>query len=433
MRKNVWLLLSIIVLLSACTQKENPVGYDPYNEPILIKLKNDIITNVYSYEDTVKSYMNATVISLGNRDKYESRILFRFISFPDSLVEIENNEIMLKLVVNKQRNCENSIIKIGKMNQSWSQNYVSWKNAADTLEWENPNFEDTGYIFEINGTYAANDTIEILLPIQLFYSQTGEKYFADSLSVDYGIILEREISEESGEDIIEFFSYESDVSNRPGLSFNYKTETIDEEFTSWSSSVVYDATLFTSREEDLEDFEVYGDSLLLRNMSPTKMFLGLDISAVDIINVLHEQDSTYIFTDEDFNRMTVNKATLVLQAKSDKYLSNDKIYVMPYLMTDSIWVATPEAGNIPVYQEQFEYISGTSTTSDSLESGEYRVDITEVLQAYFVEDDNNSGFGIVFFSARESRDLSQVRFYNQFDEELKRPYIELYFTPPLLR
>jgi hypothetical protein len=431
MQKNFWMLILIIFMLSACTQKNNPVGYDPEDEPLkFIKLENNIISNVYSYEDTVKCYMNATVMSLGNRGKYESQILMRFYDLPDSLAAIEDaeNMIQLKLVVNKQRNCENSTIRIHKLNQSWDQDYISWKAAADTTDWVSPYYGDTECNIELNGIYAAKDTVEILLPLELFYNQSGEKYYADSLAVNYGIMLEREVTDESGEDILEFYSFDSSSEYRPALSFNYKIETSDEEYTAWSSSIIYDGMLYNSRDADLEDFEVYADSLILRNISPTKMFIGLDIGAEAFIS---GQDSTGINDEADFNRMTINKAILVLQAKSDKYLSDNKVVVMPYLMTDTNWVATPAAGNIPVYDEQFEYISGTSTTTDSLKSGIYRINITKAIQAYISDGDGYTGFGLVLFSSRENRDFSIVRFYNQFAEDLKRPYIEIYYTPPL--
>ena len=282
----------------------------------------------------------------------------------------------------------------------------------------------------MNDIYAAGDTVEVSFPLDMFYNQEGDKYYIDSLLVDYGITIMRETTDTEGEDIIEFYSSEGDAEYQPELRFSYKVEESDEEFTSWSSSIVYDGMFYKSTLDDLEDFEVFGDSLILRNISPTKMFIGLDIGLEDFISY---SDTTGIDTPEDLNRMTVNRAELVLQAKSAKYFSSNTIYAMPYLMTDSSWVATPEAGNIPVYEEQFEYISGTSTSSDSLENNEFRIDITETLQAYITDGDEHEGFGIIFFSARENRDFSVVRFYNQDAEESKKPYIELIYTPPLLR
>jgi len=431
MKKNIWLLLGIILAVSACTMKDNPVGYDPVNEPKLINFSDNIISNVYSYEDTVKSYLNATVISLGNRGKYESRIFLRFYDLPDSLATMENEELTLKLVVNKQRNSENSTFHTRIVNQSWDQNYISWKTATDSLDWEMPFFTDYEFDFELNEIYATGDTVEVGFPLEMFYNynQEDDKYYVDSLLVNYGITIMRDTPDTEGENILEFYSSESSDEYGPELKFSYKVEASDVEYTEWNSSIVYDGMFYTSTADDLEDFEVYGDSLILRNISPTKMFIGLDISLEDFIIA---GDTTGINTLAEFNKMTVNRAELVLQAKSDRYFSSNMIYVVPYLLTDSTWVETPEDGNIPVYEEQFEYVSGTSTTSDSLESNEFRIDITETLQAYINDGDDIDGFGIIIFSARENRDFSIVRFYNQSAEESKQPYIELTYTPPLL-
>lgn len=430
MKIKAGILILLVVLIFSCTQKNNPVGYEPVDQPRYLELRDDIISNLYSYEDSVKYYQNASEISLGNQKKYESRILMRFLTLPDSLAEIENDEIIMKLCVHKQKGIFTSNIAIGKLNQYWNQNYITWKAAADTIDWEEPYFELTEYeISDFGDEFSAGDTIEVTLPLNLFYYEENDKLYADSLASDYGLILMQTTCDYESETILEFYSNEAAEDYQPELRFSYKADTSDEEYTDWTSATVYDGMLYESNEDDLETYDVYADSLIFRNISPTKMFIGLDIGLEDFIMA---GDTTGIDDYDELNRITVNKANLVLHAKDNKYLSSSYLYMIPYLMTDSVFIETPLTDNIPVYDEQYEYVSSTSATSDTLTSNEYRLDITEIIQAYLIEGDDISGYGLIIFSSRENRDFSRVRFFNHKEDEANKPYIELYYTPPLL-
>jgi hypothetical protein len=430
--KCIWgiIIIMIMVLLSGCTDKENPVGYNTMGEPVYLETGTANISNVYSYEDSVNNYVNSSVLTIGNRGLYETMLLMKIANLPDSLAEFEDTELTLSLVVNKQTGSESNIYNYGRLKQVWDEDEVSYKTATDSSDWEYPITEEYSS-YDISGEYSIYDTLEIIFAIELFYNLEDGKYRADSLATDHGIYLQRSDADAESSDFIEYYSYGTDSSLQPKLTFNYKSEVEDSVYTEWVSSTIYDTNLYSCIDGDnssLEKYEVFEGELFLQNISPVKMYMELDL---DIADFTVSPSNTVIDTFQ-YSNMTINKANLVLHAKSDYYGSNSYIYTQPALLTVLV---EPVENDIPLYEDEYELVSGVKTTQDSLDSvGEdliYKIEITKEVQAIMTSNDDLTGKGLVIRSLRENRDFSYVRFYSPEDEIEKRPYLEIYYTLPL--
>jgi len=428
--KRIWGIMIIMtaVLLTGCTDKDNPVGYNPMGEPQYIEIGTENISNVYSFEDSVNNYVNSSLLTIGNREQYDTMLLLHVSGLPDTLAEITDNEIKLSLVISKQTNSETNYYEYGRINQLWDEDEITYKTCTDTSDWVEPFTEEYGE-YEFSGEYSAYDTLDILLPKELFYNLNEDVFEVDSLASNYGIYFKRQNPDTEGRDFIEYFSRSSDSNIQPRLSFSYKFAIEDSEFVDWESSTINDATLYSRLDDtaDLEYYEVYEDELMLRNISPAKMYMEIALDSLDFADTQGNE-----LTDFKYNNMTINKAYLVLHAKEDHFGSNSYIYTQPALLTSEVPAVDNE---IPVYKDDYNLISGVVTTQDSLETiGEdkiFKIDVTSEIQAITTDHDDNEGIGLVIRSLRENRDFSYVKFYSSAEDVSKGPYLEIYFSLPL--
>lgn len=427
---SLMVLVLLLLALTACTEKKNPVGYNSIGEPKYLEFGSEVLGNFYSYEDSINSYSSSSILTIGNFEEYEMLSLIRFYGLPDSLVELENSYLSLSMVVSHIEGEQSSTYQFGRLGQYWSQNEVTWETASDTTSWKE-DFEEPFWELIINGEYSSLDTIDIQIPSEYIYSYESGKYYADSLIADYGFYIKRSDPVIDERNFIEYYSYESDASLQPSLSFGYKSDTDEESFTTWNNGTIYDASIYRSENEDLETYSVYSGVLKLRNISPVKLLLGINIGYEDFIE---SGENTGIYSAEDYDKMTINKAYLVLYAK-EYYSSNDYIYTQPALITDSSILEIPEENEIPEYDENYTLISGVVTTQDSImtegENKYYKIDITSALQSYTTSHDEEDGYGLVIRSIRENRDFSFVEFYTGEENAELSPYLEIYYTPPL--
>lgn len=426
--KRIWGIMIIMtaVLLTGCTDKDNPVGYNPMGEPQYIEIGTENISNVYSYEDSVNNYVNSSLLTIGNREQYDTMLLLHVSGLPDTLAEITDNELKLSLVISKQTNSETNIYEYGRINQLWDEDEITYKTCTDTSDWVYPFTEEYGE-YEFSGEYSAYDTLEIIFPLELFYTLNEEIYEVDSLASNYGIYFKRQNPDTEGRDFIEYFSKSSDSSIQPKLRFSYKLAVEDSEYVAWESSVINDATLYSQLDDDeaLGYYEVYENELMLRNISPVKMYMEISLDSSDFADTL---SNTII----DSNNMTINKAYLVLHAKEDYFGSNSYIYSQPALLESQVPAVDNE---IPVYKDDYNLISGVVTTQDSLKTigGDkiFKINVTSEIQAITTDHDENEGIGLVIRSLRENRDFSYVKFYSSAEDMSKGPYLEIYYSLPL--
>ena len=203
----------------------------------------------------------------------------------------------------------------------------------------------------------------------------------------------------------------SEAGYGPKLSFKYaETDTV---FTEYSKIALYD-TFITNKIPETETL----NALKISNICPSKMFMKFEmkdyfIAATDDIN-----------SEEDFNRMTINKAELILTQTGEMYF-DDNISLKPYLMIS-------DDPQIPfVYDEDYEYVPNTVVSTDSLDVGEFTLNVTKVVQALVSSEYEN--FGIMVRSERENKNFENIEFTapdpNGSDIG---PRLRIIYTPPYL-
>jgi len=438
MKKINGIIISLILMifLSGCTKDENSVGYDSMGEPLYLQISGEkSIGNVYSFEDSISNYYNSPILTIGNREEYESMALLKFNGLPDTLSEIENNKIKLIMFVNKQHGSENTNLLIWEIGEYWEEDEVTYTAATDTSEWENSDLffvPDTAATYNSSQTYSEGDSIIVDIPVERVYSEVDGKMEVDSLIAEHGIFVKRNGMNAGESDFIEFYSYESDSSRQPRLTFRYKSDEDDTEYTSWTSTSVEDAAIYRSIDDDLGDYDIYDGEIRLRNISPVKMFLEIILTDAVLDSIIINSDNGVNNYDQEFP-VTINKAYLNLTAKEDYYGSTSYIYTQPAVLTNSEMIENQV--EIPEYGDDYTLVSGVTISQDSLLSLEgdliYKIDITSELQSIIIENDDIDGHGLIIRSTRENRDFSYIDFYSKDDDVTKAPYLEVYCTPPL--
>jgi hypothetical protein len=425
-----WMLFILIIsFVFACTKKKNTVGV-PDNElvPHECKITYEKLERFYSYEDSL-SNANSTKLSVGTFQEKTVYSLIQFQHMPDTTESVQNAN--LKMYIQDVKDFEATQLKIGRMNTLWAENKATWFAATDSTVWTNgETFSDNDYeeIFDISYSLES-DTLDIQLPDDLVYN------WITADSTNFGLVL---FTENDGtEKFIEFYSTES--VSYPVLSFDY-FDAEEDSLISYTSSnnLATDVTIYT-REEDAQVLDV---QLFLANMLPARMFLKFDITAslflqenspgIEFVNV----ENSGITTEEEFSRMNILQAELVLTRKSseiNQHLLSGS--VRTYLVTNES--VDSDSPDLPI-QFMDDYISyGKTSTLGELDF-HYKIDVTAIVQTMTsgVYDELGDTFvyenkGFIIKSVNDNYDLQYLDFYTDTAEnEAYRPYLKIVYTPP---
>ena len=192
---NLYKVILIIILsgiiLSACTQKKNTVGFDPGVEPKIMELDFNYFGNYLSYEDSIGNYYNNSKLVIGNyfSSNFQNRAytLMRTISLPDSIVSLES-AVIIQLEKTESHNftdISTETLKFGTLNSIFKENQATWFNANDTLSWSS----DTGFSendyepMEFNNVEVVNDSILLEIPGDILLD------WVDNNDTNYGIVI----------------------------------------------------------------------------------------------------------------------------------------------------------------------------------------------------------------------------------------------------
>lgn len=405
------MIIILIGILVACTEKKNVVGFEGGPQPREIII-SEIFTNTFSYKDSLKAYSNNPRLITGNYEAntYENELktLFEITVLPDTVSEYIS-EITLDFIVSERYNCESLQdlkLRFGKLKQFWKENEATWFAATDTTIWkhEGADYEE----FELTYT-EIEDTLRIVLPENLM-----NEWISDS-DTNYGIVLYTE----EPDTFFELYSAES--INPPRLNFEYM---IDDETISYSEIISKDTSIAKTDNK----IEIYENELLVSNIQPIDMFLEFDLDSDYFINhelynnVTLNISESGIEDEEDFKRMTINKADLVLYPKEDNLYPISKIFsIKPF-------ISLIEDPLLPFSQEDLDDMLQISS-SDSTKTEEFKIDITKLIQAFTSEEHDNNG--ILLQSLHKHADLRFIEFYPvDHPQQQKRPKLKILYTPP---
>ncbi|RLC52970.1 MAG: hypothetical protein DRZ79_00280 [Candidatus Cloacimonadota bacterium] len=393
--------LIFVFILAGCTKKKNTVGIPNENiQPQEIVLNSTFIEDCFSFEDSCRNYNENTNLIFGSFHGTQTYSLLRFANFPDSVVSFSGNA-NLKLYLKDKVNSENIALQMGKIEENWLEDKATWFTATDSTDWTSPgDFFSEIIPEEWNIT---EDTLSISFSCELIED------WINSDSTNFGLVL----FSSADSSFLEINSSETDKA--PLLTFDYFTVQEDTMKT-YSAAPVSDTFIFSSD----NDYAKFENRIIISDIQPIKTFIKFNISD----SVFMNYENSGIENNDDFRRMTINRAELIFhKTEEDFYLSGDELILRPYPVLS-------ENPDIPfVYGEDYEYLMGSS--SDSLNTDEFVVDVTAIVQKITSGDYENHGF--LLKSIFENKDYSYVEFASKnYQEEALRPFLRIIYTPPFL-
>lgn len=406
MKQKIVVILTLLVLLTACSNKRNIISGEsqsnvtPNKIKILHSSQNPLFEKFFSFSDSVENYSgdNSQLI-FGKQNETLARTLVKFSVLPDSSVidTLKSAKITISGIFN-------SNFKLGLVTNEWTENSATWENRIDDQNWNNDgaDFENLDFTYETN-----NDTTYINIDTEIVENWIFDK------TENYGLIL----LENTEEGLNTINSSETNLD--PIISLEYVTLTTDEEnnetavTTTFTKEASYDK--FITNIQSIVGQEL--NKLEIANLAPTKAFIKFNINK----NMFNPN-----FDETQYNKMTVNKAELVFKVdKDNSYSDQGSFGFYPKLVKNSEYELPMQAST------DFVTLSYTVISADSVNTNEFRVNITPIVQSYTSGDYDNNG--IIFESSNENKNFSKLRFFDfeESDESL-RPYLEIIYTEPYL-
>ena len=423
--KRIMIYGILFILISfGCTKKKNITGFNQIFEIKSKTLDYNQFDRFYSYEDSIKNSDSANLV-MGNFNNIESNILMKFKSFPDSVFEIQNAK--LKLIITKRENFDDitsNDIKFGLLQKDWIENKATWFTTGDTINWLGDEFSTDDFTDEINTSEfeAVEDTIFVNFDNEIIKTWIN----SDSLNFGFVIYTEKDSS------FISFNSSEIGADEfEPTLTFDYKI-TESDTLQSYSRNSYYDTFIY--HKIDNGNLNYFDNAMMCKGMMPTKFFTHFNIN-----DTLFISDSlSGITSNYDYKRMSILKAELILHPniENDTYPLDASIGIKPYLViSDSVNSANPE---IP-FEYNVDYISYGKTSTDSLNTPIFKIDVTSAIQTMISgkyinsgSENNYTNYGLIFKMITENQSLKYIRFYtNDATDELNRPKIVIKYVIPI--
>lgn len=413
--KVVGIIIIISLISISCTQKKNIVGTGGSGEnfPLNATLDHNSFSEIYSYEDSC-SYNNSNIMSFGNYSEETSYSLLRFTSLPDTSYEISSVNISLEI---KDRHnfaiVDNSTLKLAKINDiKWYEN-ATWWISSDSTDWDGEHFSELNYTDLLPDEYEVvsdADSINISLDPVILEEWINE-------DVNSGLV----IYSDNDDSFMEIYTSEYANDKYPVLTFEFR-ETEEDTLVTETIATCYDCSIY----ETDNNYEKWPDELKLSNIQPINIFTKFYDNALEtsFINAL---PSDYVIENADtalfLQRITINKAELVLSNNGmNAYPLDTSISISPFFVTaDTINLDLDEVPLLTNDDISDLYIS---SSTDTINSDHFTIDITRVIQ-YYISNDEYENHGIVL----KSLSVNDNFIHTEFDLE---PEINIIFTPPFL-
>jgi len=411
-------ILIMILVIIGCTNKSNLVGTGENEgpEPESAIIGSEYFSSFYSFEDSLKNF-NTDRTVIGNYEKYNTAnqavTLIKFTSLPDSFYAIEDANLILS-IKNKHNfdNIDNTTLKIGRIiNENWYESTALWKEPTDSTSWFGTEFslfdgDDFELIPDLEMTLE-EDSLVINIPEYLIEN------WIDADTLNFGLAFYTPDSE----CFLEINSSENgDDDLKPFITYDYQETDIDT-ITTQTVYASHDITIFYTDDE----YTAFPDQLILSDMQPIKMFMKFEVPDSIFIPVEIEDPELYM------QRLTINKAELILHnSENNQYPIYGTIYIDPYIVTtDTVDLNYTDPYSPFMSSDDYEDIY-IASSSDSLGTEKFAIDITKILQKLTAGEYEN--YGIMLKSIYECRDFIHLEFETELED--KKPEIRIIFTPP---
>ncbi|MDD2230148.1 MAG: hypothetical protein PHY48_12125, partial [Candidatus Cloacimonetes bacterium] len=214
---------------------------------------------------------------------------------------------------------------------------------------------------------------------------------------------------------IEFRSAESSV----GAELNLKYKKVD-----GTAYQVFNTTVLKDSYTITDNQELVSTAWKINNPKATRMFLKW----VPNNSLFKDNDGNQMST-LDIKRLTVNRAVVVLHAKTNPYyIGGSSFSLFPFNLTrEDISITSP-----PLIAD-YQVISLTPFSTGTLVGDSLEIDVTPMVQAYISGEKPANGFTIQ--STQERQSYGDLEFYDfsAATPAAKKPYVRITYTPPYLK
>lgn len=413
-------LLLILILMGACTKKNNLTGTNWSDIDALSFADSDAVIGGYSFpaDSLLSISYNKKSLLVGNWQGSTAMSILRFTNLPDSAAFAKYDEaIELKLDIVLQRRNE---VQREPLALNFYQVHKGWAANPDTLsEADYSLIPDTRIVVPVS--IITSDTLSVSLPMSLIQYWLAD---ADSPTDRTGVNI---LIKAENEGFVEIKL--STATSGSKLKFKYKESTEATEYTDFERFAAMNAYSFTHP----NDTQPSPETWILSNFAPQRMYVDLE---PDFAMFKSETGATLL--PEELKRLSINKAELVLHIKDElpNYKNTSSYRVSAFLLKEKP-TANTVISTLDLQTPQFisSLESVVNTSSDSLV-----VNITPIIQAYisqktFSDDTVVTPKGIVIMSNYERKDFGEIEFYHPEDSSAapeKRAYIRIKYTPPFL-
>ncbi len=413
----VGIIIIISLVVISCTQKDNIVGTGGSGDftPLTITIDHNSFTEIYSYEDSC-AYSNSSSMVLGKYNGETSYSLLRFTSLPDSFFEISSVNISLEIKDSYEfDNIDNTTIKLAKINNiEWFEN-ATWWVSSESTDWNGENFSAA-----IDTILSTNDyEIECVDDsINIIFSETTILEDWINEDINSGLVI---YSDTDG--FLELYTSEYSNDKNPILTFEYMETAADTLFTTETIQTCYDCMIYETDNDYAKWDSTLIDHMKISNIQPINIFTKFDLLESTFIDSL---PADYIIENADttllMQRITINKAELILYNNgANDYPLDGSISLRPYFVTsETLNLIDPK---IPLLTNDDIDDIYISSSTDTLNSEQFVINITKVIQYYISGEYENSGIVL------KSLNVNDNFIHTEFDLE---PEIRITFTPPYL-
>ena len=416
--------LIVILIIMGCTNKSNLVGTGENEgpEPESVIIGSEYFSSFHSFEDSLKNF-NTDRTVIGNYEKYDTAnqavTLIKFTSLPDSFYSIEDASLILS--IKNKHNFDiinNTNLKIGKIiSENWYESTALWNAPTDSTGWFGTEFSlFDGDDFELLPDLIMTleeDSLVINIPEYLIEN------WIDADTLNFGLafytpnidcFLEMNSSENGNDDL------------KPFITYDYQ-ETETDTFVTQTVYASHDITIFYTDDE----YAAFPDQLILSDMQPIKMFMKFEVPDSIFASTVEHMVEDTVFMQLFMQRLTINKAELILHnSENNQYPIYGTIYIDPYIViTDTVDLNYTDPYSPFMSSDDYEDIY-ISSSSDSLGTEEFKIDITKIIQKLTAGEYEN--YGIMLKSIYECRDFIHLEFETELED--KKPEIRIIFTPP---
>ena len=287
-------LLLIIVLVGACTKKNNLTGTNWSDDSALSFEDPAALISGYSFpaDSLLSITTNRKNLLVGNWQGSTAMSILRFTNLPaDTTIAAYHDlsDLSLDIVLQRRNETERSPLTLNfyKVNTGWAANPDTLSEADYTLI---PSMSTV-----VPAAIVTSDTLSVPLPYN--FIQTWQ---ADSDSTGLNILIKAE-----NEGFVEIMLSTAKAGSK--LKFKYKKTTSSEEYTEFERYAAMNAYSFTH-----PDVEISPGVWKLSNFAPQRMYVDLQ---PDFAMFKTEDGAT--MSPEELKRVSVNKAELVLYIKDD--------------------------------------------------------------------------------------------------------------------